>query len=82
MFLAYDLHLLFISYNLNMTQESIHTNPDISEVLRMTIGQEADYYIRQMHELEPAKFAVIKVGGETVQNDIESLASDIAMQKS
>lgn len=45
----------------------------------MAIGPEADFYLQEMRELEPGRFAVIKVGGETVNQDLESLTSDIAM---
>lgn len=53
--------------------------PDVAEMLQATIGPEADYYLQEMHGLEPSRFAVIKVGGETVEQDLDSLASDIAM---
>ena len=59
--------------------EQAQPRNDVAEMLRLTIGPEADFYLQEMRELEPGRFAVIKVGGETVSQDLESLSSDIAM---
>ncbi len=59
--------------------EHHNQGPGVSEILRITIGQEADYYLQLMRELEPDRFAVIKVGGEAIEQELDSLTSDIAV---
>lgn len=51
----------------------------VEDILRLAVGPEADYYLQEMREQAADRFAVIKVGGDTVKNDLESLSSDIAM---
>lgn len=54
-------------------------NTEAERLLRLTIGQEAQTYIEQYRAIPPERFAVIKVGGATVQDDIDRLADDISI---
>ncbi len=59
--------------------EGVPNELGVSEVMRLTIGLEFDYYNEQLHGIPPEKFAVIKVGGATVEQDLDQLAGDIAV---
>ena len=40
--------------------------------------KEVNQYLRRFSELETEKFAVVKIGGETLQRDLDALASSLA----
>lgn len=49
-----------------------------AEMLRLTLGPESEYFIEQMRSRPPEQFAVIKVGGATVRDDLHQLTGDLA----
>ncbi len=61
------------------TPEDLQGGLGVANILRETIGPEFDFYRERLQELEPSKFAVIKVGGATVEKDLDALTTDIAM---
>lgn len=47
----------------------------VEDALRQGIGPEFDFHLGEMRKAEPGHFAVIKVGGATVRDDLDTLAN-------